>query len=92
MGGHNRAEARARSSGEIAGRALGGKAAPDGAKRQRAVLRRAWQVGARSAADSILPSDGVRRGGNAAGRTPLSAGRPLPQASHNGLKLFSERL
>ena len=37
-GGHNRAEARARSGGEIAGRALGGKAAPDGAKRQRAVL------------------------------------------------------
>ena len=38
MGGHNRAEARARSSGEIAGRAFGRQAAPDGAKRQRAVL------------------------------------------------------
>jgi hypothetical protein len=36
-GGHNRAEARARSSGEIAGRAFGRQAAPDGAKRQRAV-------------------------------------------------------
>ena len=55
MGGHIRAEARARSSGEIAGRAFGRQAAPDGAKRQRAVLRRAWPVGARSAADSILP-------------------------------------
>ena len=38
MGGHNRAEARARSSGEIAGRAFGRQAAPDGAKRQRTVL------------------------------------------------------
>ena len=36
MGGHNRADARARSSGEIAGRAFGRQAAPDGAKRQRA--------------------------------------------------------
>ena len=38
MGGHNRAEARARSSGEHAGRAFGRQAAPDGAKRQRAVF------------------------------------------------------